>query len=245
MFDGTITKINADIVLHEPSGGIRFGTDALLLAHFAAPAVKKGKCLDLGTGSGVLPLLLLALESTARFTGLEYQQNYAEIASLNSKENGFQDRFEVICGDAANYKNLFQSGSFDYVVTNPPYMRADCGKSNDSQPLAIARREICGGAEVFCRCASWCLKSGGRFFAVYRPDRLVHLLCAMRENSIEPKRLRAVVASPGMAPSLILVEGRKDGREGLVYMPDLYIYSDSTHTTESDEYIEIYKGFSK
>ena len=96
---------------------------------------------------------------------------------------------------------------------------------------------------MFCKAASWCLKSGGGFFAVYRPDRLVNLLYAMRENRIEPKRLRAVVSSVGKKPSLILVEGRKDGKEGLVYENDLVIYTDNSHTEQTNEMKEIYKRF--
>ena len=243
MINSTDTKINADIILKEPFGGIRFGTDALLLADFANSVVKRGKCLDLGTGSGVIPLLMLASGSRADFVGLEFQPEYASVANENAKANGFSDRFSVICGDAANHKSIFESGRADYCITNPPYMRSDCGKSNDSLPLAIARREIKGGVELFCKTAAWCLKSGGDFFAVYRPDRLVTLLYAMRSNGIEPKRLRAVVPSLGKKPSLILVEGKKDGREGLTYEPDLYIYTDSTHTTQTNEMNEIYSRF--
>lgn len=242
MSDIHINRINADIVLKELSGGIRFGTDALLLAYFAS-GVKKGKCIDLGTGSGVIPLLMLATGSKADFIGLELQPEYAENARENAEINGFSDRFEVICGSAEEHKSLFVCGSADYVVTNPPYMRSDCGADNDSDALNIARREISGGAEMFCRAASWCLKSGGSFFAVYRPDRLANLICAMRENRIEPKRLRAVVSSVGKKPSLILIEGKKDGREGLIYENDLIIYTDGSHKEQTAEMKEIYKRF--
>ncbi len=243
MLEGTTTKINGEIILRELDGGIRFGTDALLLADFASDGIRRGKCIDLGTGSGVIPLLLLASGSRADFVGLELQKEYADIAAENSERNGFSERFTVVNGSADNHRELFECGRADYVITNPPYMRSDCGKSNDSLPLAIARREVSGGAEMFCRAAAWCLKSGGSFYAVYRPDRLVTLLCAMRENGIEPKRLRAVVSSAGKKPSLVLVEGRKDGKEGLIYETDLIIYSDGSHTTETEEMQKIYDRF--
>lgn len=242
MCDIQTNKINADVVLQEPIGGIRFGTDALLLADFAS-GMKKGLCIDLGTGSGVIPLLLLATGCKADFCGLELQEEYAKIAKENADKNGFSDRFRIICGNAENFKEIFTCGEADYVVTNPPYMRIDCGEENESTALNIARREVSGGAQMFCKTASWCLKSGGGFFAVYRPDRLVNLICAMRENRIEPKRLRAVVPSIGKKPSLILVEGRKDGKEGLVYENDLVIYTDGSHTVQTDEMAEIYKKF--
>ncbi|MBE6692690.1 MAG: methyltransferase domain-containing protein [Ruminococcaceae bacterium] len=236
-------KINADLVLKEPEGGIRFGTDALLLADFAKDSIKYGKCIDLGTGSGVLPLLLLGSGCNADFVGLELQKEYAEIAKENAKENGFESRFSVINGNAEDYKTLFECGRTEYVITNPPYMRSDCGFNNESKALDIARREISGGAELFCRAAAWCLKSGGSFFAVYRPDRLVNLICAMRSCGIEPKRLRAVVPSVGKKPSLILIEGKKDGKEGLIYENDLIIYKDKDHKEQTEELKSIYNRF--
>ncbi len=236
-------KINADLVLKEPEGGIRFGTDALLLADFAKDSIKYGRCIDLGTGSGVLPLLLLGSGCNADFVGLELQKEYAEIATENAKENGFESRFSVINGNAEDYKALFESGKAEYIITNPPYMRSDCGFNNESKALDIARREISGGAELFCRAAAWCLKSGGSFFAVYRPDRLVNLICAMRNCGIEPKRLRAVIPSVGKKPSLILIEGRKDGKEGLIYEKDLIIYKDNDHKEQTEELKSIYNRF--
>lgn len=243
MFDGFDTKINADIKLKEPKGGIRFGTDALLLADFARDGCKKGRGIDLGTGSGVIPLLMLASGCKCDFTGLELQKEYADIARQNSAENGFSDRFNVICGNAENYKDIFESGRADFVITNPPYMRSDCGKSNESLPLAIARREISGGISLFCEAAAWALKSGGSFFAVYRPDRLANLICSMKNNGIEPKRLRAVFPSYDKKPSLVLIEGRKDGGEGLIYENNLYIYTDYAHTVQTDEMQSIYRRF--
>ncbi len=243
MGEAITNKINGSLIINEIKGGIRFGTDALLLSDFALDSVKKGKCIDLGTGSGVIPLLMLSAGSKGDFVGLEIQKEHAEIARKNSIDNGYQDRFQIINGSAEDYKSLFVSGSADHILTNPPYMNAACGKNNDSPALDIARREISGGIELFCKASSWILKSGGSFFAVYRPDRLVTLLCAMRENRIEPKRLRAVCASVGKKPSLILVEGKKDGKEGMIYMPDLYIYTDNTHKQETQEIKEIYSRF--
>lgn len=243
MSEAITTKINGELKISEPSSGIRFGTDALLLADFAFSSVKKGVCIDLGTGSGVIPLLMLSAGSRSNFIGLELQEEHARIAAENSKENGFENRFKIINGSAEDFKLYFESGAADNIVTNPPYMSADCGKSNESPALAIARREISGGIELFCTAACWALKSGGSFFAVYRPDRLTTLLCAMRNNRIEPKRLRAVCPSVGKKPSLILVEGKKDGKEGLIFEPNLYIYTDGTHKTETQEIQNIYSRF--
>lgn len=235
-------RINASIILKEPDGGIRFGTDALLLADFAS-GMKKGVCVDLGTGSGVIPLLLLATGSRSDFIGLELQEKYAAVAEENAMINNFAERFKVICGNASDYRDLFGCGFAESVITNPPYMRNDCGAENEEAALNIARREISGGVDNFLKAAAWCLKSGGSFFAVYRPDRLVNLLTEMRNNRIEPKRLRAVIPSVGKRPSLILVEGRKDGKEGLVYENDLIIYADESHSVQTEEMRKIYKNF--
>ena len=235
-------KINASIILKEPDGGIRFGTDALLLADFAS-GMKKGVCVDLGTGSGVIPLLLLATGRRSDFIGLELQEKYAAVAEENARINNFAERFKVICGNASDYRDLFGCGFAESVITNPPYMRNDCGAENEEAALNIARREISGGVDNFLKAAAWCLKSGGSFFAVYRPDRLVNLLTEMRNNRIEPKRLRAVIPSVGKRPSLILVEGRKDGKEGLVYENDLIIYADESHSVQTEEMRKIYKNF--
>ncbi len=242
MSDLHTNKINASIILKEPDGGIRFGTDALLLADFAS-GIKKGACVDLGTGSGVIPLLMLATGSRADFIGLELQEKYAAIAAENASVNNFSDRFKVICGNASDHRTLFECGFAESVITNPPYMRNDCGAANEEEALNIARREVSGGIGSFLKAAAWCLKSGGSFFAVYRPDRLVNLLCEMRSNKIEPKRLRAVVPSAGKRPSLVLVEGRKDGKEGLVYENDLVIYADEAHSVQTEEMQNIYKKF--
>lgn len=243
MESSVINKINADIILKEPPKGIRFGTDALLLADFALPCLRRGKCVDLGTGSGVIPLLLLGAGCKCNFWGLELQREYADIAAENALNNGFADRFTVINGNAEDYKSIFTPGFADYVITNPPYMSAHCGYNNKHKAMDIARREVSGGIGLFCKAASGILKSGGSFFAVYRPDRLAELICAMRENGIEPKRIRVVVPSVGKKPSLLLVEGRKDGKEGMVFLPDLYIYTDNTHAAQTEELKQIYERF--
>ncbi len=246
MADGTVTtKINAGIVLTELVGGIRFGTDALLLADFSHNGTKKGTVADLGTGSGVIPLLLLGGGSRARFVGVEISKKYADIASYNAESNGFSNRFFVVCADVSEVGSYCQKGTVDAIVTNPPYMKADCGKTNLDSDLSRARREDTGGIDSFCRSAGAALKSGGRFYVVYRPDRTAQLICAMRDAGIEPKRLRTVAASSGMRPSLILCEGKKDASEGMIFEKELVIYSDSSHKEFSEEMKQIYSRFSE
>ncbi|MBO4453320.1 MAG: methyltransferase, partial [Clostridia bacterium] len=135
--DGTVTRINSDLIIKEPSGGIRFGTDALLLAGFALPSVKKGVCVDLGTGCGVIPLLMLSAGSKALFTGLEITPEYALAAEENAAVNGFSDRFKVIRADVCDF-SAFPAGSADFAVMNPPYMRINSGKDNENPLLSVA-----------------------------------------------------------------------------------------------------------
>ena len=245
MENTVVTRINSDILLKEPHGGIRFGTDALLLADFALSGTKSGLCVDLGTGSGVIPLLMLAAGSRADFLGVEIQKEYYLAASENALANGFSGRSRVVNADVGDILSFCASGSASSVVMNPPYMRVDCGRQNDDPLLSVARREIAGGASSFCRAASLCLKNGGRLFAVYRPDRIANLLCSMRENGIEPKRIRPVVPSEGKKPSLLLAEGVKGASEGVVFEKQFTIYKDGGHRAFSDGMNAVYKRFDK
>ena len=241
--DGITTKINGNIKLKEPAGGIRFGTDALLLAYFALPYIKRGLCIDIGTGSGVLPLLLLSAGCPADFAGIEIQKEYAAAAKENVETNGFAERFKVVCADVSDLKSVYIPGSASYVITNPPYMRFDCGKDNENKSMSVARREVFGGAYSFCKAASRFLKSGGKFFAVYRPDRLANMLCSMRDNSIEPKRIRLVFANGDKKPTLALIQGIKDAAEGLVFEKNFYIYNDQSNNEHSEEMKKVYRFF--
>lgn len=239
-----VTKINASLLLHEHSGGIRFGTDALILAYFASQGAKKGFCVDLGTGSGVIPLLLLATGSRANFKGIEISPIYALLAKKNSEVNGFGARFEAVCGNVLEIDRLVECGSASAVVTNPPYMPVKSGETSKNSDMSRARREENGNIADFCKSAAYCLKNGGHFYAVYRPDRAAELICSMRESGIEPKKIRAVVSYYGARPSLLLAEGIKSAAEGMIYEKDLCIYADAAHKVYSEEMQEIYRYFS-
>ncbi len=229
------TEINGGLVLSEYRSGIRFGTDALLLASFAKERVKRGLCADFGTGSGVLPLLLLAGGSRAKFLAVELQERYVSLARENVERNGFADSVDLLHGDLRAYRTLLPAGGADSVVCNPPYLPADCGRKNQAAEKRIAWHEDCLPVDALAGAASWILRPGGIFLCVYLPSRLTSLLCALRENRLEPKRLRWVVPSPGEAPSLLLLEAKKDAREGMRVLPSLYLYRDGTHTEKSAE----------
>lgn len=236
------TVINGGLILSEYREGIRFGTDALLLSAFARERIGRGLCADFGTGSGVLPLLLLAGGCRARFLAVEIQEAYASLARENAVRNGFSDCITVLHGDLREYRTLLPAGGADSVICNPPYLPVDCGRKNVAAEKRIAWHEDCLCVEDLAAAASWILRPGGNFFCVYLPSRMASLCCALRAHALEPKRLRWVAPSPCEAPSLLLLEAKKDAREGMQVLPTLFLYSDETHREKSGELLTLSAG---
>ena len=216
----------------------RLSTDSVLLASFVH-LKKNARCLDLGCGAGVLPVLLAAREATATLTGVELQPEFAALARQNLAENGFDARSKVIGSDLRELRELVPAESFDLVVSNPPYFAEGTGYSAPGESRAAAREEKSCTLSDLCAAAKWALRWSGSFFVVHRPERLSELFCAMTAAGIEPKRLREVIASPGRAPSLVLVEGRRGGGKGLAIEAPLLL-TDATGA-ETDEVQKIYK----
>lgn len=233
------TKINGGLVLSEYREGIRFGTDALLLASFARERIVRGICADFGTGSGVLPLLLLAGGCRAQFLAVEIQERYVSLARENVARNGFDHHVTVLHGDLREYRTLLPAGGADSVICNPPYLPADCGRKNVADEKRIAWHEDCLRVNELASAASWILRPGGTFFCVYLPSRSASLFSALREHRLEPKRLRWVAPSPSEAPSLLLLEAKKDAREGMQVLPSLFLYRDESHLEKSEELLTI------
>lgn len=217
----------------------RFGTDAVLLTHFAR--IRKGdRIVDLGSGNGVIPLLLCSLYDDISITGIELMRKNAELFRRNVVLNNVSDRITVIEDDIKNVPSLFVPGETETVITNPPYMKCEGALKNESPERAAARHEIYIDLDGIISAASYLLKFGGRFFMVHRPERLAEIFVLMKKYSIEPKRLRFVQSSAEKEPSMILVEGAKGGKEGLKIMPVFIIHDKSGELTE--EYKKIYYG---
>ena len=215
----------------------RLCTDSVLLADFVR--LKKGtRVLDLGCGAGVLPVLLAARDETVSVTGVEIQPEFAALARKNLAENGFDPRCAVLDGDLQDPR-LVPAEGFDLVVSNPPYFAAGTGYSAPAEHRAAAREEKCCTLPELCAAAKRALRWGGSFFVVHRPERLSELFCELTAAGIEPKRLRSVVSSPGRAPSLVLVEGRRGGGRGLVIEAPLVLKDDTG--ADSDEAQKIYR----
>ena len=168
------------------------------------------------------------------FVWIEIQKEIAEIAVKNVEINGFSEKIDVICRDIRE-KDVSMNGAFGVVFSNPPYMKTDSGKANVYDEKNIARHEVCGDIRDFCIAAKRLLKFGGVFAVVYRPDRLCDLFSAMRESTLEPKRITFVHADTRAEPSMALVEAKKGGRCGLMVTKPLIIYADMTHTDYSDD----------
>lgn len=192
----------------------RLSTDSVLLADFAKTANVR-RCLDLGSGTGVLTVLLAHKAPKAQLLGVELQSDYAELSRANLAVNGMQERAEILTADLRDFRNLFPAESFDLVVSNPPYFAENSGYTAPAEHRAIARDERSCTLEDLCRAARWALRWGGCLSLVHRPERLSEIFCAMTAAGIEPKRLRLVSYTAEKAPSLVLIEGRRGGKPGL------------------------------
>ena len=216
-----------------------FGIDAVLLSGFAR--VKKGeRVLDLGTGTGVIPILLAAKHDGigATFTGLEIQPESVEMAGRSVRLNRLADCVSIVEGDLKNAKDLFGAAQFDVVVSNPPYMNEGGGLVNPHDAKAIARHEVKCSLEDVIGAAAQVITSGGRFYMVHRPHRLVDIVSLLRQYRLEPKRIRFVHSHTKKEPSMVLIEAIKGARAMVKIGPPLVIYDDAGEYTP--EIFEIY-----
>lgn len=210
-----------------------FGVDAVLLSGFAT-AKKGDKVLDLGTGTGVIPILMSAKTKAEHFSALEIQPESAEMAKRSVMLNDLQDKIDIIEGDIKKTAEIFKPSSFDVITTNPPYMNFEGGLKNSYDPKTIARHEVLCSLDDVAFAAQRLLKFGGKFFMVHRPHRLTDIMCVLREHKLEPKRIRFVQPYADREPNMVLVEAVRSGRPMIKVMPTLVIYnSDGTYTQET------------
>ena len=225
-----VDYVNDNLKLIQKTDGLTFGTDALLLAAYIQG--KFASCCEFGGGSGIISLLLLTRGKADKVTALEVQEEYAELIRRNAEINSLSDRLTSVHTDLREYSS---DREFELIYSNPPYMKTDSGRANTLSKKNIARHEVMGGIEDFTKAAKRLLKFGGSFYAVYRPDRAIDLLCAMRECSIEPKRITMVHADTNIEPSMLLVEGKLGGKSGLLFTKPLIIYKDKEHRIYSED----------
>jgi len=214
-----------------------FGMDAVLLSGFAK--VGKGNTVvDLGTGTGILPILLEAKTDGSKFIGLEIQPESAEMAERSVKLNGLENKISIVNGDIKDVKSLFKAESADVVVSNPPYMISDHGIQNPDGPKAIARHEVKCNFEDVVMAAKYLLKNGGKLFLVHRPFRLVEILTTLSSNGLEPKRIKFVHPYIDHEPNMVLIEALKGGKSRVSIEKPLIVYEDEHKYTQ--EIYDIY-----
>lgn len=214
-----------------------FGMDAVLLSGFAK--VKEGQdCLDLGCGNGIIPILLEAKTEGRHFTGLEIQKYSADMARRSVALNRLEDRVSIVDGDIRRASDIFGASSFHVVTSNPPYMTAQHGLTNQDSDRAIARHEVLCTLEDVIRESARLLVPSGHFYMVHRPFRLAEIISLMVQYHIEPKRMRLVYPYADREPNMVLIEGLRGGRPRMTVEKPLIVYKEQGKYT--DEICDVY-----
>ncbi len=214
-----------------------FGMDAVLLSGFAN--VKAGEtAIDLGTGTGIIPILLEAKTQGMHFTGLEIQPESADMARRSVAYNHLEDKIDIEIGNIKDASTQFGASSFHVVTTNPPYMTGQHGLTNPNEAKAIARHEILCSLEDVIRESARLLKPHGRFYMVHRPFRLSEIMNLMHQYGLEPKRMRLVYPFIDKEPNMVLIEGLRGGKPRITVEKPLIVYKEPGVYT--DEIYEIY-----
>ena len=200
-----------------------FGMDAVLLSGFAA--VKDGaRVLDLGTGTGIIPILLSAKTGAAHLTGLEIQEDSADMAGRSVALNGLEEKIDIVTGDIKEAGSIFDAASFDVITCNPPYMIGRHGLRNPEDAKAIARHEILCTLEDVVEQTAKLLKPGGKFFLVHRPFRLAEIMVTLKKYKLEPKRMQLVYPFVDKEPNMVLLEAARGGRPRMTVEKPLIVY---------------------
>ncbi|MBQ3558459.1 MAG: tRNA1(Val) (adenine(37)-N6)-methyltransferase [Agathobacter sp.] len=214
-----------------------FGMDAVLLSGFAH--IKKGeKVLDLGTGTGIIPILLEAKSEGEHFTGLEIQPESADMAERSVQYNHLEEKISIVIGDIKDASNIFGASSFDVVTTNPPYMIGEHGLKNNNDAKTIARHEVLCTLDDTLMQSARILKPSGRFYMVHRPFRLAEIFSKMVAYGIEPKRMQLVYPHINKEPNMVLIEGYRGGKSRLKIEKPLIVYNENG--TYTDDVLLIY-----
>ncbi|HJB94126.1 MAG TPA: tRNA1(Val) (adenine(37)-N6)-methyltransferase [Candidatus Mediterraneibacter intestinigallinarum] len=209
-------------LIQNPSG-FCFGVDAVFLSDFVK--VKPGETvLDMGTGNGIIPVLLSAKTRGKKFTGLEIQADTADMARRSVEYNHLEDRIEIVTGDIKEAAEIFKPAFFDVITTNPPYMLAQHGQRNPDNAKAIARHEVLCKLDDILRESMRLLQDKGRFYMVHRPFRLTEIMIKMSYYKIEPKRIQFIHPYIDKEPVLVLIEGVRGARSRVTIEPPIVIY---------------------
>lgn len=238
--DEQVDDLGRGLRIIQKRQGFKYGTDSVLLAKFVQmsrdilPGRCAGslKCVDLGTGTGILPLLLSRDPRFSEISGLEIQADYAEMAARSIAMNCLEDRLHIVKGDIKNAAEIYGRASVQAVVTNPPYKKLGEGIRSISEKEAVARHEVCCTLEDVIRSSSLLLSPGGGFFMIHRPERLADAMEFMRKYRLEPKYLQFVFPKPGRRPSMFLTAAVRGGGHNLVIQEPLILMDREGRETE-------------
>lgn len=216
----------------QDSERFQFGIDAVLLADYASKSLKeKESVIDLGTGTGIIPLLMVNKCKTAAFTGLEVQKESAEMAARSVAMNELEGQIQIVHGDLKEAGSLFPRHIFNVVTCNPPYMIDAHGRSNEQDALTIARHEVLCTLEDVVTAADYLLASHGSFFMIHRPFRLPEIFSSLEKHKMEMKRMRLIYPFADKEPNMVLIEARKNAKRRLTIEPPLIVRNDDGEYT--------------
>lgn len=221
------------------NNGFKFGIDSILLSDFAKKIKKDSIVLDIGTGTGIISILLSAKTEANKIIGIEIQREVADMAKRSVILNKLENKIEIINDDINNIEKYFENNYFDVIVTNPPYQKNNTGLKSENEKNLISRHEIKCTLEDIIKKSFKILKDKGEFYMVHRPERLVDIMYLMRKNKMEPKELRFVYPKISDKPNLILIKGIKNAKQFLKVEKPLIIYNEEGIYTK--EVLSIYE----
>lgn len=218
--------------------GFCFGMDAVLLSDFAKNIKRDATVLDLGTGTGIIPILLCGKTELKKVIGVDIQEDVANMAKKSILLNNLENKFEILNCNIKELNKIYNNQTFDVIVTNPPYKKQNSGIINENEKKLISRHEITANLEDFIKISKDLLKDKGELYMVHRPERLVDIFNLMRKYKIEPKELKMVCPNRNKEPNLILIKGVKNANPFLKIDKNLYVYNSENKYTK--EILEIY-----
>lgn len=222
----------------QKNNGFCFGIDAVLLSDFAKDIRNNSKVMDLGTGTGILPILLSGKTKLSIIYGIEVQKDIADMAKRSVILNKLEDKIQIINEDINNLENIFELNSFDAIVTNPPYKNKNTGKINNNEYKYISRHETTADLKKFISVSSKMLKDKGSLYIIHRPERLADIMFELRNNKIEPKVIRFIHSNINKEPKLVLIKAIKNAKIFLKTEKPLFVYDEKGNYT--DEILKIY-----